>query len=406
METTSIMHIVKCKNPECNNKIRLSEGRFTGGVNDSGGIILKCGACGAVIACQIKNTQDLSGVISGGTKCCVWLDDFPVHYEKEYGVTQDDVVKSERLVVLGSTKPPKTEWRPSDRPVYGMDTINFEELSANQLISVKELVEKKYMGYLHYYLKRGYAENSFVFLEYSNAGKKFQSVFAKQIDSPDDLNTNNLYLIHHSKVDLDEQVDGIYSKSQCLEFLERFLNRWRYVANEVLLVVPFIGYHYENSSKQVVELWDWLEMNMDVKKSRLVTRKGTFDLLKKAQDRTGVSFDFLLDWGLLEPLVDSVSSGDMPFYQRSHAKYYVGVFDEYVEVLAGSFNIHTGPSFENISYRRYDKEFFKNRFLHMFKDFSYVLPQEKEYVHYMVVGSGKEENSCANIDEVIKLFQQ
>ena len=129
-------------------------------------------------------------------------------------------------------------------------------------------------------------------------------------------------------------------------------------------------------------------------------------MFKKAQDSTGIPYELLVEWGLLEPLIEAMETEKMTFFQKSHAKYYVGVFDDYVEVLSGSFNIHKGPSFENISFRKYDKTFFRERYLHMFKDFKYSENINNPFVHYMVIGNGNEENNCKNLDEIINIQPQ
>jgi hypothetical protein len=168
--------------------------------------------------------------------------------------------------------------------------------------------------------------------------------------------------------------------------------------------VPFIGYHYKNSQEALTELWNWLEININVDKTNLITRKGTFNLFKNAQDSTGIPYDLLVEWGLLEPLIESMDSGEMPFYQRSHAKYYVGVFNDKVEVLSGSFNIHKGPSFENLNFREYSKDFFEKRYLHMFDDFSYSEKIKDDYVHYMTIGSGNDTNNCDKLSEIMRKY--
>jgi hypothetical protein len=182
--------------------------------------------------------------------------------------------------------------------------------------------------------------------------------------------------------------------------LERFLNRWRYTAREVLLVVPFIGFNYKSSEQALQELWNWLEINVDVEKTELITRKGTFNLYKKAQDNSGIDFKVLVELGLLEPLIKKMDKKGTAYFQKSHAKYYVGIYDDYVEVLSGSFNIHTGASYENIYLKRYDKDFFKARYLHMFKDFQYNVKQKDEQVHYMTFGTASPENLTMGLKEL------
>lgn len=249
-------------------------------------------------------------------------------------------------------------------------------------------INQNYNEYVTNYLEdRKTPVSSFIFINYLVDNTKYQAVFAKELASENDLNSDNLYLIHHSKVDLVNQVDGIFTKTECLVFLERFLNRWRYTANQVLLVVPFIGYQYPNSREGVLNLWTWLNTNINIEKTNLVTRKGTYKLFKNANP----DHNILVEWGLIDKLGTSMEENKMPYLERSHAKYYVGIFDDYVEVISGSFNIHQGNSHENLTFRRYKKSFFETRYLHMFKNQSYYSNKKEtqDYVHYMEFNSGQ-----------------
>lgn len=404
MKVTHNMYIVKCSNSECNNLIRLNEGKFVGGDNDKGGIVIQCNKCRSIFPCSLKNPN--SSCISEGAQVLEkWIDSFPTQFESKFNIKKSNINAIKKLLVFGYEKPPKVHWSPSQTYTYGTEESNFEKLSFDALKSQSKIVDYNYRMYYNYYVKgKSSAKKSFVIVHYNHNDIEYQAVFAKDIDSENDLNWNNLYLINHSKVNLIEQIDGIFTKTQCLGFLERFLNRWKYTANEVLLVVPFIGYHYKNSQEALTELWNWLEININVDKTNLITRKGTFNLFKKAQDSTGIPYDLLVEWGLLEPLIESMDNGEMPFYQRSHAKYYVGVFNDKVEVLSGSFNIHQGPSFENLNFRKYSKDFFKKRYLHMFNDFSYSDKIKDDYVHYMTIGCGNDANSCDKLSEIISKY--
>lgn len=48
---------------------------------------------------------------------------------------------------------------------------------------------------------------------------------------------------------------------------------------------------------------------------------------------------------------------------RFHAKFYAGIFNNHVEVLAGSYNIHTGCGLEQVSMKNYNKDVFKNKYM-------------------------------------------
>jgi hypothetical protein len=400
------MKIVICPNDKCKTPIRLSEGRFLGGENDKGGVVIECEVCKTIFPCRLKNPYDISSVIKNGKKLDDWTEDLPDLIANKYNVSKDQLDKLDISLVFGYEPPPKINWEPSDLPLFLNNNINLEKIAKQQLIKYITEIDNNYRAYYHLYVKgRHSAEKSFVIINYEYLGTSYKAVFAKEIDSERDLNTRNLYLIYHSGVNIEYQVDGIYTRDQLLVFLERFLNRWRYTAKEVLLIVPFIGFNYKNTEDALYQLWNWLEINVDISKTKLITRKGTFNLFKNAQDNTGIPFEELVKLGLLEPLIDKMNQKDTEYFQKSHAKYYVGVFDNYVEVLSGSFNIHQGKYFENINYRKYDKTFFKERYLHMFTGFEYSNNVKDEYVHYMTFGINDDDNYLIGLTELLEGFE-
>ena len=409
MEMKRILYVAKCPTKKCKSLIRLSEGRYAGGANDKGGVIIECDLCKKPFPCRLANAQDtapVSRVTQGGKVIDTWADDLPESIEQKYKLGKGALDKVQRIIVEGYEKPPKTNWSPTvNQPTFEADGINFEETAAIALQKYRNEINKQYKAYWNWYVKGNSADKSFIIINYEYNSKDYQAVFAKQLDTENDLNTDNLYLIYHSEVDLQERIDGIYTRDEILLFLERLLNRWRYTANEILLVVPFIGFSYKGSEEGVQELWEWLLLHADSSKSKLITRRATVNLFKNAEVKAGVPFDELIEWGLIEPLVSAVSKRGATF-ERSHAKYYVGVFDKHVEVLTGSFNIHKGGSFENVSFRKYDKDFFKQRYLHMFSDSNYSTISSREQVHYMVLGKGSQENNITGLEELLKKINQ
>ena len=51
------------------------------------------------------------------------------------------------------------------------------------------------------------------------------------------------------------------------------------------------------------------------------------------------------------------------FFSLRHAKFYAGIFDDYVELLSGSFNIQTGDVLEQMHLRNVSRELFKKNYL-------------------------------------------
>jgi hypothetical protein len=72
--------IAKC--PNCGANINLRVGRDPGGVNDSGGWVLKCDACASLFSLGVKNPDDASSVRSGATIIDSWDDEINNHGEE------------------------------------------------------------------------------------------------------------------------------------------------------------------------------------------------------------------------------------------------------------------------------------------------------------------------------------
>ncbi len=52
-------------------------------------------------------------------------------------------------------------------------------------------------------------------------------------------------------------IDGVYSRDDCISILEKLLLRWQAVHTSVLLAAPFIGFNYPNARKKIPDLWNW-----------------------------------------------------------------------------------------------------------------------------------------------------
>jgi hypothetical protein len=407
MEVRYSLDVVTCPNKKCPSRlIRITEGRFVGGYNDRGGIVIECASCKTHFGYYIQNPGDLSGVSQGGKVVDTWDGELPQNIQIKYGVSDASIKALERIATQGFDEDlPRPQWLPAENPVFEEGGVNLEKTAQAALKNHLKDINRGYKSYYNLYVQGGYdADESFVIIDYEHESKVYRAVFAKRLKYDTDFSANDLYLIYHSGTDLQERLDGIYTRNEILSFLERMLNRWQYTADETLLVVPFIGTQYPGQEKEVERLWEWIAQNVDSSRCRLITRRGTYNMLKNAQIKAGIPFDLLVKWGLIEPLVGDVSKRGATF-QPSHAKYYVGIFKDYVEVLVGSFNIHDGPYFENVSFKRYSKEFFERRYLHMLPKYSYPAPTSQKQVHYMTLGTNADNNWVITLDDLLRMAQ-
>lgn len=351
----------KCSNRLCDNVFDVADIHYRGGINDKGGLIVKCNKCGCYSAVAAENPGEHYGV-GGGTIEDKWDDEYPADYfNSKYKIK--DV--GEQLMIVGDVIPArKPVWELSPHPFYA-DDFNYEEEASRRLLENTDAINDAFRVYRNYYLKgRDTVEKSFVVINYPNGSKNYRAIFSKQIGSERDLCMEGLYLIHHSDMDLERHIDGIYTRNEAIVFLERCLNRWSALSSEVIIATPFIGFNFNKKQKEeVVRLWNWLDANTNMEKTRFVTRKATFTLLEQSQNQEEVTFDVLKEWGLLGDLQNTGTNGEMNFFQKFHAKFYAGIFCDRVEMLSGSFNIHTGEFLENLTFRTYDKLHFKENYI-------------------------------------------
>jgi len=158
-------------------------------------------------------------------------------------------------------------------------------------------------------------------------------------------------------------VDGIFSRDDCIAILEKLLLRWQAGHSAVLLAAPFIGFNFPGAKKKVPNLWNWVPKHTDPAKTLLITRKATFNLLKEVTKDTEMDVEFLKSWGLLNPTLAILEEKKAFFKTDFHTKFYCGISADSVEILVGSFNIHEGSYVENIHLLRYSLEEFSRRYL-------------------------------------------
>ncbi|WP_334052965.1 hypothetical protein [Burkholderia cepacia] len=156
---------------------------------------------------------------------------------------------------------------------------------------------------------------------------------------------------------LEDTLDGIVSKDDAMDLLEKLVIRWNLLAEQILIVSPFVGTSYMSNEKQLA-IWSWLLKMLDAEKSVFLTRGATYTAYKTAMENDGISVDLLEKYGLENKIVAmDVKKQDF------HAKFFAGVSKRGCEVMSGSANLVRGPSVENIGFRVMDKTKFDERYL-------------------------------------------
>ena len=345
--------LYKCVNSDCDELFKLHEITYSF-VNDYGWIELQCNKCGSTQKIPVKNPSDyFPGTFSNAT--------IINRYEYEDGEKREFIEQPEFAIV--TEEPCYVEWKPLRSNPFWKVGLSGELKFQNNLRTLNNLIEKELSNFLNYYLAGQYRadlpKKIIVLLHFSD----YSITWAKTVDGERDINTNNLYLVNHSRQQ--GWPDGVYDRNTLLVYLERCLMRWKLLANQVVVVTPFIGFQYKKKEYQenVIALWQFLNSRLDMNKTLFVTRRETFTLLKKNQAEIDVPFETLKEWHLIDDLQRFVEDQKVKTKARFHCKFYAGVFDDHVELFAGSYNIHTGGGLEQVSMRNYSKDSFKRMYM-------------------------------------------
>lgn len=365
--------IAKC--PNCGANINLRVGRYPGGINDSGGWVLKCNACASLFPLKVKNPDDASSVRSGATIIDSWDDEVNnrAHTLAKHGVA--DMDQAVERMLLMTTGELEDFYDLSSRALYRctgcgteLDAKSYEALSEHL-----KSINSAFAAYLNWYLANshgGAQEGISVRVETPcTCGRTHEARFYRCFAESCAERAADYWLIdiasnaHSSEGDKTLDVDGIFSRDDCIAILEKLLLRWRAGHSAILLAAPFIGFNYPGAKKKVPDLWSWVLKYTDPAKTLLITRKATFNLLKEAAKDTEMDIEFLNSWGLLNPTLAALDEKKAFFKTDFHAKFYCGISADAVEILVGSFNIHEGGYVENIHLLSYSLEEFSKRYL-------------------------------------------
>lgn len=366
----STLKAIKCSGKRCKEVFHIYENYEPGGINDWVNISVKCKTCGAITTARMKNPSKY-GVFENCEILDAWEDD--EYYENE------STQMGETAIVIGEQP---AEGAPfnfipnKDYPFWRNGETNLEEVSYNMFSSIDNLVGKEIKGLYNYIVKSppGYdnLERCVVSQEYEFEGKPRTAIWGKILNNDSTFSTGNFHLIGHS--DNDFEIDGVFPRDEMMEYLFRCLMRWKLIANQVVVVTPFIGFDFpfskEKDRKGLIALWELLNSVLDIEKTTFITRVKTYGSLKNCQKELEVPADVLREWDLMNNLQKMVDNPKTRVKTRSqfHAKFYAGVFDTFVEFLSGSFNVQTGSVLEQMHLRRVSRELFKSNYLDRLMD--------------------------------------
>lgn len=402
---------VKCSNSACDYVFKVIDNQMI--VNDPGYVIKKCVNCGHLTKIPVHNVDLFENC----------ADTIKVYEPGDFDDFFNCVPLGEELIdpdILDKG----VFWEPAESSTIWSDGIDNHYESCNQIIQkAKKGIEEQLALAKNAYLAGQWYIMSpkwmFVKVEEDKNGKRF-GLYAKKLENEYDFNPNGLKLLYHNRIVLSNTIDGLLTRDDALRVLNTCLNRWNVIARLVIVAVPFIGLQYKGkkNEEQVVRFWQWLGNELDMSKTVFITRRSSFTLRTRASKEGGPDFCFLKKWGKLDELSKAVEKAakknskrenknnnkitvsvypHVIFYQKFHAKFYAGIVGETVEVLFGSYNIHEGPYIENLSFRTYSLNNFKEKFMsRLCPDIAFEIPEMKDSqsLDIVVNSEGKVASHC------------
>lgn len=352
------MRIMQC--PNCKNNIRLHKIKFPV-INDYGGIVIKCEKCSELSYVVVINPDELS-ISLGATKIDTWdrdiIDDekflskYPHIKELESGID-----------VIGDIESREYSFNYESTHIYYCKSCNkeVETIAKKKIEKDADNISQQFKTLMNYIAANDGWNREKLIIEVRckcNCGQDFTAFwYYKYLINSKPIDYDEVYLVGTDMPLNSNNINGIMSKNNCIEILEKKIIRWNVIFPRLLIVTPFVG-HQWMSEEEIIELWDWLKNYVDPAKTTLVTRTATFNKYKKACEKKGVSLDLLDNFGINNTVIK-----DFTRKQDFHAKIYVGYSETKCEILMGSFNLMNGPSMENIAFLSSTLDNFINKFI-------------------------------------------
>lgn len=237
----------------------------------------------------------------------------------------------------------------SDLPPYALATLKKEN----------KIIKDGCKGILDMYYKWCWQDYKEMILELAakcdSCKQDFIAYYARQIKKDSDCNWDapSFHLVSTNIPINRSQLMGIKTKTECMSILKTFLARWNLIADEILVISPYIGTIHQTDA-QLIEDWKWLVDNCEQSKTRLFTKTQTINSIRSTYKSLGIDANLWITYGLEDALIKDFSK-----INNSHAKVYAGIIGNKVEILHGSANLVKGSSNENFCYDILDYEQFK-----------------------------------------------
>lgn len=351
ISTNQVTHVANC--PFCGQSHHYVEIRFPV-ENDLGYWEVECSQCNKRFIIELSNPLESGGNLRRQIK---------TRHEEPFAGDRAIVARD---VLQHNINLNRNSWsfNYSAAPLYrcAKNSSNLEMLAKNDLqTNIAEIISA--YGTAVNYLMKGGAKHDIALTRVPvtcSCGGKHTATFYTRLamgteDGP--RSANDFLLADVSGAVMEETLDGIVSKDDAMDFLEKLVIRWNLLAEQIVIVSPFVGTTYMSNEKQLT-IWNWLLGMLNAEKSIFLTRGATYTAYKQAMETGGIPVDLLEKFGLENKIVAmDVRKQDF------HAKFFAAVSDRGCEVMSGSANLVRGPSVENIGFRLMDKAKFDERYL-------------------------------------------
>lgn len=359
-----------CSRLGCDQAIHISIGRWPGGVNDRGGFVIECTNCGHRSYIAVSNPKDASSVTSGGRIIATWDEDAEELDEvlDTYGLTFADKLQ-DNMLVIPSSESDDPQFALEERSIYRCLECDgeLERAAYDELGKVLDAINQRLWTHFNCFLKGRHRvpDTIEISLDVACACTSYPMVFHGPFSEANPIvkDVSEFMLAGPHDPTMLSDIDGVYSRDDCIEIFKKLLLRWRARHCVVMLVVPFIGLDYRGREENRVDLWSMVLGHTNPDRTLLVTRRATYNGFVEAARSQGIDIDALAKFNLLTPMVSDLAKKGALFKQQSHAKFYAAVGRDRTEVLSGSFNIHTGKYVENLLFKTYATKDFLTRYL-------------------------------------------
>ncbi|RXM44198.1 hypothetical protein [Flavobacterium sp. YO64] len=352
----------KCPNKKCHSIFKFKQGKLPV-INDFGGWKLKCFSCDEEFIIHVVNPFDLSYVEDGVE--ILEIKEGSIEDTEDWSLSEGLTFTGIESFIYGIENLAPIKFSLDDFPIYISNSkVNLEELAYEELAKKLSEIKNYNNTYFQGFVKGRWGDPKFayVILDFKNGQNNHTALFYYNFtrrnpgDFPTDPTEILLAYVSNS-VDLQQLINGVYTRNNCLSFLNKLLIRWRGLYRHTVIVVPFIGYLNQNA-KTRIELWDDIKKFLKESNSYLLTRNIAKSLLEKSEEKIGVPSTLIKEFQ-----VESEAFKNMTLFNLFHAKFFAGLDESDAEVLKGSFNIQKNTYFENIDLTKIDSQFFQERYL-------------------------------------------